>query len=145
MSGKLKYDGKARIARVNTRKELVDGERELTCAVAIRLSNVPVEVVDNLDDMLGEFLFDSGGIVRNPLIGPITICARMGGYTIIVAGVECIGASVNKITLWPSDGNRFTVDLLVSFGPDGAGFYAIAESIAEEVDFKLIPTNRELF
>lgn len=145
MSGKLKYDGKARINRVTTRKELVDDEKELTCAVFIRLLNVPVEVIDGLDDMISEFLFDSGGQVRNPLIGPITIQAKMDGYTIRVAGVECIGVAVKKITLWPSDGNLFSIDLMATFNPDGEGFYAIAESLTNDVDFSLIPTNAELF
>ena len=145
MSGKLKYAGKARIRRLSTGKESFEDEKSLSCTVALCLQNVDVDTVDMLDPLIGKFLFDSGGLVRNPLIGPITIQARMGGYRVGIGRASGITATVKKITLWPSDGERFCIELIASFQPDGDNFIEVAESIAEEVPFTIESINAELW
>lgn len=145
MSGKIEYSGTTRIQRLTTRKETVEEEKELACYVNLCLSDVPVETIDGLDPMLGEFLFNSDGDVRNPLIGPITILARMQGYALDIAGIKNLPCSLNKITLWPSDGERFSIQLVASFKPKAEDFFVLAKRLTEDVPVRLYQVNGALF
>lgn len=145
MSGKFKYEGKAEIRHLNTRKEgKDDNDKELACDVKLEMSKVPLAAVLCFDEKLGEFLFLEGGAVRNIALGPIEVVSTLMNYMVGIAGRNHYGAEVKKITLHPRDGYVFNVTLSVSFKPSSSEFATIAEYLADEVDLALAPVDREL-
>ena len=140
---KFRFQGRASILHLNTRKEGPDDDKEL--AVDVKLQALcGMNVTDYFEPELAYFLFLEGGAVRNVMMGPISFTHELEDYRIDAVGSTFHGVKVKKFTLEPVDGYQVRLTFLISFKPSGDEVALIAECLQDEIEIDLNPSNEEL-
>lgn len=95
---KFRFEGRASIAHLNTRKEGPDDDKELAVDVKLQ-ATCGINVCDYFEPELAYFLFLEGGAVRNTMMGPISFSHELEGYRLDAVGGTFMGVKVKKFTL----------------------------------------------
>ena len=140
---KFRFQGRASIAHLNTRKEGPDDEKEL--AVDVKLQALcGVDICAFFEPELAGFMFLEGGAVRNVMMGPISFTHEIEDYRLEAVGSTFNGVKVKKFTLEPMDGNQIRLTFSISFKPSGDEVARMAEYLQDEIEIDLNPSNEEL-
>ena len=141
---KFRFQGRASITHLNTRKEGPDDDKEL--AVDLKLQALcPMTVADYFEPELNYLLFIEGGAVRNVMMGPISFSNELEGYRLDAIGGAFHGVKVKKFSLEPVDGNQIRLTFSISFKPSGDEVARMAEYLQDEIEIELNPATEELF
>lgn len=141
---KFRFQGKASIMHLNTRKEGPDDDKEL--AVDVKLQALcGINMCDYFEPELAYLLFLEGGAVRNVMMGPISFSHELEDYQMEAVGGTFRGVKVKKFTLEPVDGNQIRLTFSISFKPSGDEVARMAEYLQDEIDIDVNPVNEELF
>ncbi len=140
---KFRFQGRASITHLNTRKEGPDDDKEL--AVDVKLQALcPMTVADYFEPELNYLLFMEGGAVRNVMMGPVSFSHELEGYRLDAVGGTFHGVKVKKFTLEPVDGSQIRLTFSISFKPSGDEVARMAEYLQDEIEIALNPSTEEL-
>lgn len=140
---KFRFQGRASITHLNTRKEGPDDDKELAVDVK-QQALCGVNVCDYFEPELAYFLFMEGGAVRNTMMGPIGFSNELEGYRLDAVGGTFYGVKVKKFSLEPVDGSQIRLTFSISFKPSGDEVARMAEYLQDEIDIELNPSREEL-
>lgn len=140
---KFRFQGRASILHLNTRKEGPDDYKEL--AVDVKLQALcGMDVTEYFEPELARFLFLEGGAVRNVMMGPISFSHELEDYRLEAVGSTFHGVKVKKFTLEPVDGSQIRLTFSISFKPSGDEVARMAEYLQDEIDIEVNPSSEEL-
>jgi len=140
---KFRFNNKATLAHINTRKEGDENNKELALDLKFT-SRVNSEILTFFGDGLGEFLFLPDGEPRYKLMDDVGFSYELKSYVLTLMEQEYYGVTVKKFKASAVAGGMVDLTFSISFKPTSAIVATLAEFLDEMIDVSLAPADREL-
>lgn len=141
---KFRFNNKATLLHINTRKEGDENNKEL--AIDLKFTTrASLDVLQFFGDGLVDFLFLPDGNVRFKLMDDVGFSYELKSYVLtLMDGQEHYGVTVKKFKVAAVNGGAVDLTFSISFKPTSTIVATLAEFLDEMIDVSLAPADREL-